>query len=37
VRSELRAVRRGRLVLYPVNELEQWLEVNASLVLEDAA
>jgi len=30
VRHELRAVRRGRVALYPVAELERWLEKNAA-------
>ena len=30
VRPELRAVRRGRVVVYPVRELERWLEKNAA-------
>jgi hypothetical protein len=34
VRHELRAVRRGRIVVYPVRELERWLEKNAASVLE---
>jgi hypothetical protein len=31
---ELRAVRRGRVVVYPVRELERWVERNAATVLE---
>jgi excisionase family DNA binding protein len=34
VRDELRLVRRGRLVLVPVRELERWIERNAALTLE---
>jgi excisionase family DNA binding protein len=34
VRDELRLVRRGRLVLVPVRELERWVERNAALTLE---
>ena len=34
VRHELRAVRRGRVVVYPVSELERWLERNAATTLE---
>ncbi len=34
VQSDLRLVRRGRLRLIPVRELERWLERNASAVLE---
>ncbi|MGD0713099.1 MAG: DNA-binding protein [Gaiellaceae bacterium] len=29
VKPELRVVRRGRLVLIPVRELERWAEANA--------
>jgi hypothetical protein len=32
---EIRAVRRGRRRLYPVRELERWLERAANLALED--
>ena len=35
VQSELRLVRRGRLRLVPISELERWLERNAERVLED--
>jgi excisionase family DNA binding protein len=34
IKSELRLVRRGRLVLVPVTELERWLERSAALTLE---
>lgn len=34
VLPELRVVRRGRLVLVPVAELERWLEASATLTLE---
>ena len=34
VRDELRLVRRGRLVLVPIGELEKWLERSACLTLE---
>jgi excisionase family DNA binding protein len=34
VLADLRVVRRGRLVLIPVNELQRWLERNAGRVLE---
>jgi excisionase family DNA binding protein len=34
VKSEVRVVRRGRLVLVPVRELEKWVERNAALTLE---
>ena len=33
VRDELKLVRRGRLVLVPVVELEKWLASSASRVL----
>lgn len=35
VQSELRLVRRGRLRLVPVRELERWLEANSARVFED--
>jgi excisionase family DNA binding protein len=35
IAHEVRAVRRGRRRLYPVRELERWLEEAASLALED--
>jgi hypothetical protein len=31
---ELRVVRKGRLVLVPVREIERWLERSAALTLE---
>jgi len=34
VLPELRVVRRGRLVLIPVAEIERWLERSAALTLE---
>jgi excisionase family DNA binding protein len=34
IAHELRAVRTGRLTLYPVPELEAWLQLSASLALE---
>lgn len=34
VRDELRLVRRGRLTLVPVVELERWLERSAAVTLE---
>ena len=34
VQPELRLIRRGRLRLVPVTELERWLEMNAARVLE---
>jgi excisionase family DNA binding protein len=33
IKPELRVVRRGRLVLVPVAELERWIEQNAAKVL----
>jgi excisionase family DNA binding protein len=36
VQPELRLIRRGRLRLIPVRELERWLESNAARVLEEA-
>jgi excisionase family DNA binding protein len=35
IAHEVRAIRRGRRRLYPVRELERWLEHSASLALED--
>lgn len=35
VAPEVRVVRRGRRRLYPIRELERWLEHSASLALED--
>jgi hypothetical protein len=37
VASDVRAVRRGKVKLYPVRDLEAWLERNAALALERAA
>lgn len=34
VLADLRVVRRGRLVLIPVREIERWLDRNAALTLE---
>jgi hypothetical protein len=34
VRDELRVVRRGRLILVPIVEIERWLAANAALTLE---
>jgi len=34
VKAELRLIRRGRLVLVPVRELERWAEASAERVLE---
>lgn len=33
VKPELRLVRRGRLILVPVRELERWVEANAERTL----
>ena len=39
VQPELRVIRRGSLRLFPVRELERWLEANADLAVDlaDAA
>lgn len=37
IAPELRVVRQGKVRLYPVAELERWLEENAERVLDDAA
>jgi hypothetical protein len=37
VQPELRLVRRGKLRLVPVTELQRWLDANAERVLEGAA
>jgi excisionase family DNA binding protein len=34
VKHELRVIRRGRLVLVPVRELERWAEASAARVIE---
>jgi excisionase family DNA binding protein len=34
VKPELRVVRRGRLVLIPLRELERWAEASAARVIE---
>jgi excisionase family DNA binding protein len=34
VQSELRVIRRGRLVLVPVSELQRWCDRNAARTLE---
>jgi hypothetical protein len=36
VQSDLRCVRRGRLRLFPVTELERWANENAERTLEAA-
>ena len=35
VQPELRVVRRGKLRLFPVEELERWLRENSELVFEE--
>jgi excisionase family DNA binding protein len=35
LRHELPCVRRGRRRLYPVSELQRWLEENATRALDD--
>jgi hypothetical protein len=37
VLHDLRVIRRGRLVLIPVNELERWCESNAERTLPEVA
>ena len=37
LRHELRCVRRGRRRLYPVSELQRWLDEQASRALENDA
>jgi hypothetical protein len=37
IAPELPVVRRGKVRLYPVPELERWLDENAERVLDDAA
>jgi hypothetical protein len=37
VRAHVPCVRRGRLRLYSLRDLEQWLQANAELALEEAA
>jgi hypothetical protein len=37
VRSELRLVRRGRLIFVAVAELDRWLRENAALALDRSA
>jgi excisionase family DNA binding protein len=34
IRPEIRVVRRGRRVLFPMKELDRWLEQHASLALD---
>lgn len=35
VKPDLRIVRRGRLVLVPVRELERWADANAALPIRE--
>jgi hypothetical protein len=35
IAAELRCVRRGRLKLYPVTEVQRWLEREAALTLDE--
>ena len=35
VQPHVRIVRRGRMRLYPVEELRRWLDANAALTLEE--
>ena len=37
VRPYVRAYRDGKLRLYPISELERWLEENSAMALDDAA
>ena len=37
VLADVRVVRRGRLVLVPVDEISKWLDANAALTLAGAA
>jgi hypothetical protein len=34
VQTDVRMIRRGRMRLVPVRELERWLEMNAARVIE---
>ena len=36
VQPNVRAVRRGKLRLFPVRELERWLDENAAMTLEQS-
>lgn len=33
VMPEIKHIRRGRLKLYPISELERWVELNSQLLL----
>jgi hypothetical protein len=35
VMADLRVIRKGRLVLVPVKELERWADTNATLTLNE--
>jgi len=37
VRCEVRAIRKGRLVLFPVEELQRWARQSAATALEGEA
>ena len=37
VQSDLRVIRRGRLRLFPVAELERWANDNAERIFDEAA
>lgn len=37
IAPELRVVRQGKVRLYPVRDLERWLDENAERVLDDVA
>lgn len=36
IQSDLRVIRKGRLRLFPVSELERWADANAERTLEAA-
>ena len=35
VQAEIRLIRRGRLILVPLRELEKWVERNAAVTLRE--
>lgn len=37
VQADVRCIRRGRLRLYPVTELQKWVDENAQRLLGDVA
>lgn len=37
VQPEVRVIRKGRLRLFPIGELERWADASAARTLEDAA